>query len=176
MPVGKAPDIKLMPTPKQRVMLFERGKKIRKKYPIFLIDFWNDAPLVGGCIAGKYYMHITSSGDVEPCIFTHFAVDNVKDKTILEIIQSEYFTELRKRQPYDENLLLPCMWIDHPEVAREIHKKFNVYPTHEGADTILKNEKIKKHLDKYSKEVKKEYDKIWAEEQKEKCSNCKACK
>jgi len=177
MPVGKEPDIKLMPTPTQRVLLYKRGKLIRKKYPLFLIDFWNDAPLVGGCIAGKAYVHITPKGDVEPCIFTHFAADNINNKSLLEVMKSDYFRELRRRQPYDENLYMPCMWIDHPEVSREVHAKYNVYPTHEGADTILNNKEIRAHLDRYSKEVKREYDKIWAQEKNNYCKNCsKTCK
>ena len=53
--------------------MLERGRYIRGNKPIFIIDFWNDAPYVGGCIAGKQYAHISSKGYVEPCIFTHFA-------------------------------------------------------------------------------------------------------
>jgi MoaA/NifB/PqqE/SkfB family radical SAM enzyme len=157
MPIGNNPDLKLMPTPKQRRALKDRWDYIRKTKPIFIIDFWNDAPYVGGCIAGKFYIHITSKGDVEPCIFTHFAVDNIKNKSLKEVMLSDFFKELRKRQPFNENLYLPCMWIDNPSVSRDIFSKFKCYPTHEGADIILKDEKIKKGLDKYSKEVKKEY-------------------
>jgi MoaA/NifB/PqqE/SkfB family radical SAM enzyme len=161
MPVGENPDVKLMPTPKQRLLLLQRWKKIRNKKPIFIIDFWNDAPFVGGCIAGKYYVHITPKGDVEPCIFSHFAVDNIKDKHLLEIMKSGFFKELRKRQPYCDNLYMPCMWIDKPEVAREVCKSFGCYPTHPGADTIIQDPKIKKFLDDYSKEVKKLFDPEW---------------
>lgn len=34
---------------------------------VFAIDFWNDAPYMGGCIAGaRHYFHINDHGDVEP--------------------------------------------------------------------------------------------------------------
>ncbi len=165
MPIGSKPDLSLMPTPWQRKMLRDRWIKIRNTKPIFIVDFWNDAPIVGGCIAGKHYIHINSKGDAEPCIFTHFAVDNIKNKSLKEIMASDYFKELRKKQPFNDNLYMPCMWIDNPEVGREMHIKFGCYPTHGGADVILKDEKIKKGLDKYSKEVKKLFDPVWKEEQ-----------
>jgi MoaA/NifB/PqqE/SkfB family radical SAM enzyme len=161
MPVGRKPDLSLMPTPEQRKHLLERGRYIRANKPLFIIDFWNDAPYVGGCIAGKEYIHITSKGDVEPCIFTHFAVDNIKNKSLKEVMDSEYFKEIRKRQPFSENLLLPCMWIDHPKVSREIYEKLKIYPTHPGAEDILIKDEFKQGLDCYSKQVNKIYSKIW---------------
>lgn len=175
MPIGKDPDTSLMPTPKQRKMLYEQRKTIRKKYPIFLIDFWNDAPYVGGCIAGKEYIHINSKGDVEPCIFTHFASDNIKNKTLKEVMASDYFKELRKRQPFNDNLYMPCMWIDNPKVSREIHKKYGVYPTHPGAEQIINDKKIKNKLDKYAQEIEKEYKQVWKKERSQFCRNCKGC-
>jgi MoaA/NifB/PqqE/SkfB family radical SAM enzyme len=168
MPVGKNPDLSLMPTPKQRKHLKDRWEHIRATRPIFIVDFWNDAPFVGGCIAGKHYIHVTSKGDVEPCIFTHFAVDNVKNKSLAEVMKSGYFAELRRRQPYHDNLYMPCMWIDHPEVGAEVHAKFGCYPTHEGADEILKDKKIREGLKKYSKEVHEIFDPVWEKEKKEK--------
>lgn len=78
MPVGEDPDFNLMLTPEQRIYLGKEVRKIRNEKPYFAIDFFNDAPYVGGCIAGKYYCHINSHEDVEPCIFAHFATDNLK--------------------------------------------------------------------------------------------------
>ncbi len=169
MPIGKEPDLSLMPTPKQRRMMYERGKEIRSKFPFFLIDFWNDAPYVGGCIAGKEYIHINTKGDVEPCIFTHFAADNIKDKSLLEVMNSDYFKALRSRQPYNDNLFMPCMWIDNPEVARELHKKYGVYPTHPDAEFIIDDPKTKKAIDKYAKEIAKEFEEPWHAQH---CKNC----
>ena len=165
MPVGAKPDPKLMPTPKQRLHLYNRDLKIRETKPIFIIDFWNDAPWVGGCIAGKEYVHITSKGDVEPCIFTHMAVDNIKNKSLKEVLNSDYFRALRERQPFDENLFLPCQWIDNPKVSRDMAKKFKLYPTHPGADDPIKDKKVRAAIDKYSKEIHKVYAPVWKKSQ-----------
>lgn len=168
MPIGRDADLSLMPTPKQRKAQYHRIEEIRATKPIFMIDFWNDAPSVGGCIAGREYVHITSKGDAEPCIFSHFAEDNIKNKSMKQIMSSNYFKTLRSKQPYTDNLFLPCMWIDNPEVSREVHASCNVYPTHDGAEEIIMKPSVKKGLDKYSKEVHKMYKELWAD-------RCKGC-
>ncbi len=123
MPVGEDPDFNLMLTPEQRIYLGKEVRKIRNEKPYFAIDFFNDAPYVGGCIAGKYYCHINSHEDVEPCIFAHFATDNLKNKKLIDVFKSPFFKELRDRQPYNDNLLKPCMMIDNPKVIREVASK-----------------------------------------------------
>ena len=164
IPIGLKPDTSLMATPDQRVHLRDRLDGIRKTKPIFLGDFWNDGAHVGGCMAaGTRYLHIICTGDVEPCGFVHFAVDNIKDKSLREVINSDFFKKLRSLQPYcdNKNLLIPCSIIDHPEMLREAVKECGARPTHPGSDSIVKDPKIIKALDKYSKEMKKKSDKIW---------------
>ena len=167
MPIGHNPDINLMPTPKQREYMRVNGAaRIRNKYPLFAIDFWNDAPYVGGCIAaGRDYLHINSNGDVEPCIFTHFAVDNIKEKSLSEALTSPYFKAIRDRQPFDKNLLLPCQLIDHPDIFREIFNKYHPYPTHSGAESLVSE--LSDQLDTYSLRVKSVMDKAWEVDFKE---------
>ncbi len=126
MPIGKDPDLSLMPTPGQRLYLKERRSYIRENKPLFVIDFWNDAPYVGGCIAARQYIHITHKGDIESCIFAHFAQVNIKDTSLKKAMNCQFFKEIRKRQPYSDNLYLPCMLIDHPEVSRELYKNCNI--------------------------------------------------
>lgn len=163
MPIGAKPDLSLMPSPEKRKMLRDRWIEIRNTKPIFIVDFWNDAPFVGGCIAGRLYVHVNSKGEVEPCIFTHFAIDNVRDKSLFEIMKSPFFKELRDREPFDENLYMPCMWIDRPEIGREICTKHRCHPTHDGADTILKDKNVINGLEKYSKEMRVIFDPLWEE-------------
>ncbi|MGC9001607.1 MAG: radical SAM protein [Dictyoglomus sp.] len=163
MPVGKDDDPSLMPTPEQRAEYGKFIRKIRGHLPIFPMDFWNDAPYVGGCIAGgRRYLHINHKGEVEPCIFAHFAVDNIKEKSLVEVLNSEFFKEIRKRQPFHENLLLPCMIIDSPWILRELVQKTGAHPTHPGADDIIT--KFAPIIDEYAKGVRKALNPIWVEE------------
>jgi hypothetical protein len=175
MPVGRLPSVSEMPSPLQRLKLLRLGRVIRATKPLFIIDFWNDAPYVGGCIAGKHYVHITHKGDVEPCIFTHVAVDNIKNKSLKQILQSPFFKELRSKQPFNENLFRPCMWIDNPEVSRELFEKFKLYPTHPGADFIIKNKQARKKIDKYSQEVADLYADEWQNFKKHMNGTVKKC-
>lgn len=168
IPIGKAPQPELMSTPEQRNKLREKIREWRiKKKPIFIGDFWNDGPLVGGCIAGaRRYFHINCKGDVEPCVFIHFAVDNIKEKSLKEVINSDFFKTMRKVQPYRENknLFTPCAIIDNPHILRNLVKRFNAKPTHPGAETIVDDEKIVKFLDEYSEKWKAIVDPIWEKE------------
>ncbi|MFL0195593.1 radical SAM protein [Clostridium sp. WILCCON 0269] len=164
MPVGKKPDVNLMLTPKQRIRLGERVREIRSSKPYFAIDFFNDAPYVGGCIAGKYYCHINSKEDVEPCIFAHFAADNLKEKKLVDVFNSDFFKELRHRQPYNSNLLLPCMMIDNTYEIRDIAKKTGVSPTDEGAKMMLEDLEFQSKLDEISKEFKSYAEEAWKED------------
>lgn len=164
MPVGEDPNFELMLEPEQRLYLGRRIRKIRNTKPYFAIDFFNDAPYVGGCIAGKYYCHINSKEDVEPCIFAHFATDNLKKKSLIEVFKGPFFKELIKNQPYNNNLLRPCMMIDNPQVVRDIMNKTGAKPTDKGAEMMLHDENFKNTLDKLADEFKPYADKEWAEE------------
>lgn len=166
MPIGKKPLPELMPTPLQRNKLRQRRQYIRNNKPIFIIDFWNDAPYVGGCIAARQYAHINHQGDVEPCIFAHFSTHNIKKSSLREALNSPYFKAVRRRQPFDDNLYLPCMLIDNPHAFRDIYEEACPSPSHNGAETLVEDEKLKNELDKYAKGVKKVYEKIWEEEDK----------
>lgn len=138
IPIGREPDPDMMVTPEQRAYLAERIPYIRANKPVILADFWNDGEMTGGCIAGgRQYFHINAAGDVEPCAFVHFAVDNIKDKTLLEVLHSPLFASFHKRQPFCENHLRPCPIIDNPDALRAIVAESGALPTHPGAETIL---------------------------------------
>jgi len=163
VPIGKEPNMELMPTPEQRDYRRSRIVEIRKTKKIIVADFWNDGPLVNGCMAGgKNYLHVNVNGDVEPCVFVHFAADNIKEKSLIDILTSDFFMAFRKRQPYTENHLRPCSIIDNPYILRDIVAETGAYPTHEGAETIISC--LARPLDKYASDYKKIADKVWEEE------------
>jgi MoaA/NifB/PqqE/SkfB family radical SAM enzyme len=161
MPVGEKPNIEDMLKPEQRIELGRRIRNIRLTKPYFAIDFFNDAPYVGGCIAGKYYCHINSNGDVEPCIFAHIAVDNVKEKSLIDVFRGELFKELRTRQPYNKNMLRPCMMIDNPNVIREVAAKVNAHPTDKSAEAMLNDKEFQEKLDDLADDFKSYADEAW---------------
>ncbi|NLJ55454.1 MAG: radical SAM protein [Firmicutes bacterium] len=150
IPIGRNPNVNLMLTPEQRAWMFERVKELRNTKPILIADFWNDGAVTGGCIAGgRQYCHINAAGDVEPCAFVHFAADNIKNKSLKEVLQNPLFKAYQKRQPFNKNHLAPCPIIDAPAALRAMVKESGAYPTHPGAEQVLEGD-VAAHLDDLS--------------------------
>jgi len=160
IPIGRDPDPERMLLPHQRNELRQRICEARRTLPILLVDFWNDGPQVGGCIAGgRYYLHVNCSGDVEPCVFCHFAVENVKSRSLREALRHPFLAEMRKNIPYDGNTLRPCMLIDRPWIFRDYYRRYRPYPTHPGAESLVGG--LTKELDKYAQGVAQILDRVW---------------
>lgn len=162
VPIGRAPDFSLMATPEQRNRIRERFAYFRATKAILMVDFWNDGCLTQGCIAGgRKYFHVNARGDVEPCVFCHFASDNVKEKSLVEALNSPLFREIRSRQPFSENYFRNCPLIDHPEQGREFALKHAKYFTHEGAESLFTDSA--QTIDAYAKAYGEVADAAWKE-------------
>ena len=121
MPVGNDAVPELLPTPEQRVGMYHRIRDYRTRKPIFAMDFQNDAEYVGGCIAGgRRYLHINADGDVDPCVFIHYSDSNIRQKTLLEALQSPLFMAYHDGQPFNRNMLRPCPMLENPEKLRKM--------------------------------------------------------
>lgn len=167
LPVGRSPDIEWMPTPMQREQLRQALIRFRLTKPVLFVDFWNDGQITNGCMAGgRMYFHINARGDVEPCVFCHFASDNIKGKTLFEVLNSPLFKEIRSRQTHFKNLLRPCMLIDAPEIAREMISLPGVSFTHPRADHFFTH--LHESIDQYSREYGAIAEPVWEEISKKK--------
>jgi len=163
MPVGRDSDVSLMPTPEQRNQLRLAINRFRRTKPIMMVDFWNDGPLTAGCISGgRIYFHVNHRGDVEPCIFVHYATHNIKECSLVEALNSPFFRGLRSMQPFSYDTLRPCPIIDHPKIMRTAIKRWGAYPTHEGAEKTFTE--LAEGLDNYAREVEEIYVPIWERE------------
>ena len=151
IPIGRKPALELMPTPEQRVQLSRRLKRIRETKEIFVIDFWNDGEHTRGCIAGgRKYFHINNKGDVEPCVFCHFATDNIRETPLRDALNSPLFRNMRARQPYHEDCRRPCIVIDNPHQLRELVAETGAHGTHPGAESLITD--FADRLDQYAAE------------------------
>ncbi|HAV21836.1 MAG: radical SAM protein [Bacillota bacterium] len=163
IPVGKDDDMNLMCTPSQRDAMRRHVLNLRKTKPIFVVDFWNDGPMVEGCMAGgRSYLHINAQGDIEPCVFVHFAVDNIKDTTLKEALKSPFFMDIKAKMPLNENHLRPCMIVDNPHILRDIVSRHGARPTHENAEAVITV--LSDDLDKYAEDYGKLAEIAWKEE------------
>ena len=86
-------------------------------------------------------------------------VRSVRDKSILEILQSPLFMAYHKGQPFNRNHLRPCPMLENPEMLRKIVKETG------AKQTNLESEETVEHLcgkcDDYAKEWAPVADKIW---------------
>ncbi len=163
IPVNGRADFSLMVTPEQRNHLRKQVMRIRDTRPIFVLDFWNDGPHIDGCIAGaRRYFHVNASGDVEPCVYTHIAVDNIKEKPLKEALNSPLFRYVRSCQPHNSNHLRPCMIIDNPWVMRDVITNTGARFTHPGAEEIYTVHK--ERMDAYASQWAHLANRIWREE------------
>ena len=167
MPVGNNAVPELLPTMEQRKYMIERIRYIRSNecdIPFFPMDFQNDGEYVGGCIAGgRNYFHINSAGDAEPCVFIHYSDSNIREKSILEILQSPLFMEYHKGQPFNRNHLQPCPMLENPEILQKIVHKTN------AKSTDLESPEEVEHLcskcTQYAADWAKEADEIWGQKE-----------
>ncbi|MCP4748485.1 MAG: radical SAM protein [Desulfobacteraceae bacterium] len=160
VPVGFKPDMNLMMTPRQRGRQFERLVQLRNNKPILLADFWNDGPVVGGCISGgRKYLHVNANGDIEPCVFCHFATHNIRTHTLREAVSSPLFKSIRCELGKDENLLRPCIIVDRPHIGRSAIEKHNAYFTHKGAEIVYSS--LAQEIDGYAAGYGKVADELW---------------
>ncbi|MDO4168039.1 MAG: SPASM domain-containing protein, partial [Eubacteriales bacterium] len=162
MPVGNEAVPQLLPTPEQRKMVYERIRAFRNTKPIFSMDFQNDAEYVGGCIAGgRRYFHINANGDIDPCVFIHYSDSNIREKTILEALQSPMMMAYHDNQPFNENMLRPCPMLENPEKLR------NMVAGTEAHSTDMQSPETVDHLcakcDRYAEHWKPVADELWRE-------------
>lgn len=168
MPVGRNPDLSLMPTPEQREYRRRRINSLRKRKEIVLADFWCDGPLVGSCLSGgNVYFHVNSRGGVEPCVFNQYSLDNIRTRRLADIIESPYFTYIRGRITEIENPLRPCPIIDRPQILRDMVEKFHPTPSQEGGDATVTT--LAPELNKYARRLQQIMDPVW---EKEYCGRC----
>ena len=103
---------------------------MRGKKPLFTLDFQNDGEFVGGCIAGgRRYLHINAAGDVEPCVFAHYANVNIHDVSLLDALRSPIFMEYYQGQPFNDNLLRPCPILENQDVLADMVERSGAHST-----------------------------------------------
>ncbi|HDM31952.1 MAG TPA: radical SAM protein, partial [bacterium] len=183
MPIGRGKEVfDLMPTPEERVKLYQRWEEMLKKgYPI--ADFWNSGVLSSGCIAygreGSGYLYIDWNGYIMPCVFIPYYVDTIynlyqQGKTLADALFSDFFIKGRKWQldygyrcPREaKNWLMPCSIRDHYKYFREIILPEEAKGEDEAASLAKDSIEYFQKLVAYDQELEKLTQPIWEKEYK----------
>lgn len=177
MPIGNAAVPELMVSAEQRKFMYEQVRKYRsfgeEAKPIFTLDFWNNGEFSEGCLAGgRRYLHINANGDYEPCAFIHYSDSNLKEKTLLEALQSPLFMRYHQNQPFNENHLRPCPLLDNPEKLEML-----VHDSGAHSTDLQSPEPVEKATAKCYEKAEQwaeVADEIWACSHN--CATCAGCK
>jgi len=86
-----------------------------------VMNFPPDEYAGGTChAAGCGMVHVNADGCVEPCPYSHYAADNVKDKPFEEILASPFLTRIREDVLPLANPLGRCLLFSRSREVREI--------------------------------------------------------
>lgn len=103
---------------------------MNKKSKVTMFNFPEDEYKKAGCLsAGNGFIHVNANGFVEPCPFSHFAVDNVRDKSLPEILSSAFFSKLRDEFYNCSNPDGKCMLFYNRERVEEIAENTGAFST-----------------------------------------------
>ena len=139
MPVGSDANVDLMCTPEQREGMYHKIREYREQSKaIFPMDFQNDGQFVQGCIAGgRRYLHINAAGDMDPCVFVHFSDSNIHEVSLLEGLQRPLFKAYHDGQPFNDNMLRPCPFLENPDALRELVHETGAHSSNlEAVETV----------------------------------------
>ncbi|MEN6408373.1 MAG: radical SAM protein [Anaerolineaceae bacterium] len=177
MPIGRSYTLDLMPTPQQRLKMWDQSWKLVREKHYFLADFWNHGTAVDGCLsAGGHgrggYLYIDWNGNVSPCVFLPFSPVNIKEVyarggTLDDIYREPFFADLRKWQleikqkTHWKNTMNPCPMRDHNADLRQMIRKHEAEPIDQNAAAALQDAHFAEGMDAYDAEYQGIVDVVW---------------
>lgn len=181
MPIGRSYTVDLMVTPEQRKWMLEREMSLIYEHDRFMVDFWNGGPLSLGCIAAGRsggYFYIDWDGNVAPCVFFPYAIDNVNRMyenggSISDVLFTDYFTRIRNWQSdyvghrgktEVKNLFCPCPIRDHHQFAEQMISEHEVTPLDPDARAAYDDEEYHKRMREYDSRLEELLDPLWEKE------------
>lgn len=84
----------LVPTHEQRDML--NVESFRSKFPAVFLAFPGDEKKFGGCLsAGRGFVHVSASGNLEPCPFAPYSDASLSRMSLQEALRSQFLRNVR---------------------------------------------------------------------------------
>lgn len=69
----------------------------KKNKGMILLSFPGDEDAMGGCLAaGRGFFHINAAGGAEPCPFSPYSEMNLREQSLLTVLQSPFFEKVRE--------------------------------------------------------------------------------
>ncbi len=184
MPIGRAVTLDQLPSPEQRLWMWERCWELIRERHMFIVDFWNGGTASQGCIsAGRRggFISVYWDGAVSPCVFMPYSPVNVNDiyaqgKTMNDAWAHPFFDRIRSwqfdygyekvfaRDPNIGNWMMPCPIRDHYAEFYEIQKAYDLIPVDANAKAAIQDPAYRKGMIAYNHAVAELLDPIWQRE------------
>jgi len=89
----------LAPSDVERNILAERQSQLRIQCEnMIILSFPGDEDKLGGCLAaGRGFFHINANGGAEPCPFSPYSDTSLKEKNLLQALQSPLFLRMKEK-------------------------------------------------------------------------------
>lgn len=97
-------------TEEDRKLLEDRLADLRQTLNSIIISFPGDEELFGGCLAaGRGFVHINSSGGLEPCPFSPYSADALGELSLAQALRSPFLARIREMNLTDGHHVGGCV-------------------------------------------------------------------
>lgn len=112
-----------LPTAEQRTELIKIRDSLREQHQALFVAIPGDEDEIGGCLsAGRGFVHISASGDVEPCPFAPYSDSNIRDMPLKDALQSELLKKIRDNHDRLSEAEGGCaLWVERGWLQSLIH-------------------------------------------------------
>ncbi len=98
--------------------------RLNQKYPALFLGFPGDEAYYGGCLAaGRGFVHVSPSGDLEPCPAASYSDANLTEMPLKEALRSRFLQRLRDMPEVLTESAGGCALHENQEWVREILSK-----------------------------------------------------
>jgi MoaA/NifB/PqqE/SkfB family radical SAM enzyme len=179
MPIGRSFTLDLMPTPQQRLSMWQQSWRYVREKKVFIADFWNSGTAVDGCLsAGGHgnggYFYIDWNGNVNPCVFVPYSPVNIKrayaqGKNLNDVFMDPFFQDIRRLQSelntktHGKNTINPCPIRDHNPDFLNLVRKHEPTPSDINARAALLDGEYALGMAEYGEAYQNLVDVIWEE-------------
>ncbi|MGQ9622380.1 MAG: radical SAM/SPASM domain-containing protein [Candidatus Caldatribacteriaceae bacterium] len=125
VPCGDNPRDDWVMDEEQREEFRETVIGFRKTKPILIVQFPHDEYGKDNICsaAGRASFHVNSQGGVEPCPFSPYSCDNVRDRGLRSACESRFLKSIRKHQELLRRKGYACALFEHREEISELRDR-----------------------------------------------------
>ncbi len=99
----------------------------RNKYQCIFVNLPADEAPIGGCLSGRAFVHISSEGHLEPCVFATISDVNIKEMTLFEALQSSLLSEIRTNGDKMKDTKRGCTYWKNRKTINSTIKNNEIY-------------------------------------------------